>query len=130
MHYAENPRAYIDSLLLLSLEKATQIISAARMQAHSRLRMVADPLLDFMRTPEAVVMRRKTVQYADSIPDVSTKDAAVQFDEWVSDLLFLGIVVPSEIGEVQSVMDALLEQRESQQIAALMCLAVAAASSG
>ena len=97
-HYALNPRAYIDSLLLHSLEKVAKKVAEARAVAHSRLRAVADPLrLDLMKTPCAAALLRLRHDEAPDDTTPSTDDA--QFDDWVANLLFLGVILPSDDAE-------------------------------
>ena len=104
-HYASNPKTYIKSMLKLSLEHVAELVAEARSVSHAALRSVADPLLPLIRASPAL---RKSTLYADVLPDVSTTDGRAHFDEWVSDMLFLGVVQRND--DARRMVDALRKE--------------------
>ncbi len=112
-HYASNPKSYVDSLLQLSLEQISVLILEARAKSHASLRAVSDPLLALMRASEPL---RMGIHMPDTI------EGSAHFDDWVSDMLFLGVVERHDDAKVM--LEALRKVPEGQAVAEQLIVSV------
>lgn len=111
-HYSTSSY-YFDNF---SLEKAIVKVAEARIAARTALKAVSDPLLLFFK-------QTKMQPYFDYLPD--TPNGQIQFDEWVADVLFMDLIVPSNTAsgsEGRALISALTAfgTPESLSIAALI----------